>query len=27
MELIEHDGRRWMQSKDGEAEPIIACSL
>jgi glucose-6-phosphate 1-dehydrogenase len=27
MDLIEHDGRRWMQSKDGEAEPIIACSL
>jgi glucose-6-phosphate 1-dehydrogenase len=27
MELIEMDGRRWMQSKDGEAEPIIACSL
>src|SRR5204862_1641785 len=27
MELIEHDGRRWMQSKDGESEPIIACSL
>jgi glucose-6-phosphate 1-dehydrogenase len=27
MDLIEHDGRRWMQSKDGEAEPIVACSL
>jgi glucose-6-phosphate 1-dehydrogenase len=27
MDLIEHDGRRWMQSKDGESEPIIACSL
>jgi glucose-6-phosphate 1-dehydrogenase len=25
-ELIEHDGRRWLHSKD-EAEPIIACSL
>jgi glucose-6-phosphate 1-dehydrogenase len=28
MELIEHDGRRWLHSEDGqEAEPIIACSL
>jgi glucose-6-phosphate 1-dehydrogenase len=27
IELIEDDGRRWMQGKDGEAEPIIACSL
>jgi glucose-6-phosphate 1-dehydrogenase len=25
-DLIEHDGRRWLHSKD-EAEPIIACSL
>jgi len=21
LDLIEHDGRRWMQSKDGESEP------
>jgi glucose-6-phosphate 1-dehydrogenase len=27
MELIEQDGRRWMHSANGEAEPIIACSL
>jgi glucose-6-phosphate 1-dehydrogenase len=27
MDLIEHDGRRWMQTKDGESEPIVACSL
>jgi glucose-6-phosphate 1-dehydrogenase len=26
-DLIEMDGRRWLHSKDGEAEPIIACSL
>ena len=25
-DLIEHDGRRWLHSKD-EPEPIIACSL
>ena len=25
-DLIEHDGRRWLHSKD-EAEPVIACSL
>jgi glucose-6-phosphate 1-dehydrogenase len=27
MDLIEDDGRRWIQTADGEAEPIIACSL
>src|SRR3954471_4242199 len=27
MDLIEHDGRRWMHNTNGEAEPIIACSL
>jgi glucose-6-phosphate 1-dehydrogenase len=27
MDLIEEDGRRWIQNSDGEAEPIIACSL
>ncbi|HEV2293134.1 MAG TPA: glucose-6-phosphate dehydrogenase [Tepidisphaeraceae bacterium] len=28
MELIERDGRRWLHgSKDGEPEPIIACTL
>ena len=27
MELIEMDGRRWLHSQNGEAEPIIACSL
>jgi glucose-6-phosphate 1-dehydrogenase len=27
MDLIEHDGRRWMQAKEGESEPIVACSL
>ena len=27
MELIESDGRRWLHSKDGEEEPIVACSL
>ena len=27
MDLIEHDGRRWLQNTDGEAEPVIACSL
>jgi glucose-6-phosphate 1-dehydrogenase len=26
-DLIEEDGRRWVQDTDGEAEPIIACSL
>ena len=25
-DLIEHDGRRWMHA-NGEAEPIVACSL
>jgi glucose-6-phosphate 1-dehydrogenase len=25
--LIEDGGRRWIQTADGEAEPIIACSL
>ncbi len=25
-DLIEHDGRRWVHSKD-EAEPVIACAL
>ena len=27
MDLIEHDGRRWIQDEDGEADPVIACSL
>jgi glucose-6-phosphate 1-dehydrogenase len=27
MDLIEKDGRRWVQNDDEEAEPIIACSL
>jgi glucose-6-phosphate 1-dehydrogenase len=27
MDLIEEDGRRWLQTADGEAEPLIACSL
>ena len=27
MELIEDDGRRWLHGADGEAEPIVACSL
>jgi glucose-6-phosphate 1-dehydrogenase len=27
IDLIEHDGRRWMHSGEGESEPIIACSL
>ena len=27
MDLIELDGRRWLHSKDGTPEPIIACSL
>ena len=27
MDLIEIDGRRWFQTEDGEAQPIIACSL
>jgi len=27
MDLIEMDGRRWLHSGDGQAEPIIACSL
>ncbi len=27
MQLIEEDARRWFQSDDGEAEPIVACSL
>ena len=26
-ELIEHDGRRWLQSANGQPEPIVACSL
>jgi glucose-6-phosphate 1-dehydrogenase len=26
-DLIELDGRRWLQTEDGEAEPIVACSL
>ncbi|CAN5463494.1 glucose-6-phosphate dehydrogenase [soil metagenome] len=25
--LIESDGRRWLQNERGEAEPIIACAL
>jgi glucose-6-phosphate 1-dehydrogenase len=27
LDLIEHDGRRWLHQQDGEAEPIIACTL
>jgi glucose-6-phosphate 1-dehydrogenase len=27
MELIEHDGRRWLHSNGGEPDPIIACAL
>lgn len=27
MDLIELDGKRWLHSKNGESEPIIACSL
>ena len=27
MDLIELDGRRWIQGSDGEAEPILACPL
>jgi len=27
MELIEDDGRRWIQNEDGEAEPIVVCRL
>jgi len=27
MDMIEVDGRRWMQSTDGEQEPVIACAL
>jgi len=27
IDLIEHDGRRWLHNSDGEAEPIVACSL
>jgi hypothetical protein len=28
MDLIEHDGRRWLHAAGDEApEPIIACSL
>ena len=27
MDLIEMDGRRWFHTQDGEAEPVIACSL
>jgi glucose-6-phosphate 1-dehydrogenase len=27
MDLIEEDGRRWVQNTEDEAEPIIACSL
>jgi len=26
-ELIDLDGRRWLHSADGEAEPILACSI
>jgi len=26
-DLIEHDGRRWLNTQDGETEPIIACTL
>ena len=27
MDLIEHDGRRWLHARDGDPEPIIACTL
>ena len=27
MQLIEHDGRRWLHSNGKEPEPIIACAL
>jgi glucose-6-phosphate 1-dehydrogenase len=27
LDLMEDDGRRWIQTEDGEADPIIACSL
>jgi glucose-6-phosphate 1-dehydrogenase len=27
MDLIEHDGRRWLRAGDDEPEPIIACTL
>ncbi|HYE18132.1 MAG TPA: glucose-6-phosphate dehydrogenase [Tepidisphaeraceae bacterium] len=27
IDLIEHDGRRWMHCADGQPEPIVACSL
>jgi len=27
MDLIEHDGRRWLHAKNGTPEPIVACSL
>jgi len=27
IDLIELDGRRWLHSGEGEAEPIVACSL
>jgi glucose-6-phosphate 1-dehydrogenase len=27
MDLIEHDGRRWLHAGDGVPDPIIACSL
>jgi glucose-6-phosphate 1-dehydrogenase len=27
MDLIELDGRSWLHAKDGEVEPILACSL
>jgi len=27
IDLIEDGGRRWIQTADGEAEPIIACSM
>jgi glucose-6-phosphate 1-dehydrogenase len=27
MDLIEHDGRRWLHTGDNAAEPIVACSL
>jgi glucose-6-phosphate 1-dehydrogenase len=27
LDLIEQDGRRWLHSRDDEAEPIIACPL
>ena len=27
IDLIEQDGRQWLQSTDGQSEPIVACAL